>query len=477
MVRWFLLSITPMNKALSGHYGWLCVGTDIHKLKLSEIDLQRRESIQTRMLNVSVDCIKLIGLDGILIHMNRAGCQALGVAEDSPFGMPWIPLLPEDVWEAGNRALAAAKTGVLARFPGRSIVAGEKPRYWDNMLTPVMNDKGEPTAILCVSREVTVEREALATLQESQERLAMAARVGGLGIWDYDIQSDELRCDETWHRMMGRDPACPIRSIAEFRTFVHPDDVDRVTEVAQTATELVAANRDYAMVFRVVHPNGDIRWIRSAACLQETLGIATRAVGFVIDITDTRQAELALHEANRALQEERTAFARQSLEDPLTGIANRRHLDGELERLSRYASERGEALCVGMVDVDHFKAYNDRYGHIEGDMALRKVASALQSALRQSDFVARYGGEEFAFILTAMNNPKPLLDRLITSVAEMAIPHEDSPSGFLSISCGCMVFNSSNGFSPQQLLKMSDGILYEAKITGRNRHVIRFASA
>lgn len=476
-MRWFLLSVLPVDRHLAGQNGWLCIGTDIHQLKLSAIALQQRESIQASMLNVSVDCIKLIALDGTLIHMNRAGCKALGVAEDSSFGMPWIPLLPEDVWEAGDQALATAKTGAFARFRGRSLLPGQKPQYWDNMLTPLTNAQAEATAILCVSREITTEHEALAMLQESQERLTMAARVGGLGIWDYDIQNDHLHCDETWHRIMGRDPTSPIRSIAEFRTLIHPDDMDRATEVTQTAAELIAAKRDYAIVFRVVHSNGDIRWVRSAACLQETSGIPTRAVGFVIDITDTRQAELALYDANRSLEEERTTFARQSLEDPLTGIANRRHLDSELARLSRHAGETGEAICVGMVDVDHFKAYNDRYGHLEGDIALCKVVSALQSVLRKSDFVARYGGEEFAFILVGMDDPAPLLDRLVAAVVEMAIPHEHSPAGYLSISCGCMIFKSSEGFSPQQLLKLSDGALYEAKATGRNRHVIRSASA
>ncbi|MCX8282495.1 diguanylate cyclase [Phyllobacterium sp. 0TCS1.6C] len=473
-VHWFLLSMQPLNKREAGEEGsWLCIGADIHNLKLSEINLRQHESIQTDMLNVSVDCIKLIALDGTVIYMNRAGCRALGVPEESSFGMQWLPLLPKDVWEHGERALSTAKAGIFARFAGRSVIPLQNVKYWDNMLTPVMDANGLPTAILCVSRDVTAEREAVEALRESRERLEMAVRVGGLGVWDYDIQSDKLHCDETWYRIMGRDPAHPVRSITEFRKFIHPEDVDRATEVNGIASDLIATNRDYSMTFRIVHPSGGVRWVRSAACVLERDGNPTRAVGFVTDVTDSHEAELALHRANRTLEEERAAFSRQSLEDPLTEIANRRHLDGELARLHARVSETNEPICVGMIDVDHFKAYNDRYGHIEGDIALRKVARALQSILRKSDFIARYGGEEFAFILVNLTDPAPLLDRLMTIVEELGIRHEASPSGYLSISCGCVVFDSNERLLPQQLLKLSDGALYEAKIAGRNRYVIR----
>ncbi|OCC05763.1 hypothetical protein BA190_06630 [Labrys sp. WJW] len=475
--HWFLLNLHPMNEGAAGKGAWLCICTDVHGLKCREIELERRTSAQTDMLNVSVDCIKLISLDGTLVHMNKAGCHALGVADGSSFGMPWLSLLPEDIWPAGEQALAAARSGVFARFSGRSALPGQKEQHWDNMLTPVMAAEGVPTAILCVSREVTVEREALALLQESQERLMIAARVGGLGIWDYDIQQDELHCDESWYRIMGRDPDDPVRSIAEFRPFIHPEDVDRATEVMRTAAELIAAKRDYAIVFRIVRPNGDIRWVRSAACLiQGVSGAPKRAVGFIVDITDERRGELALRDANRTLKKEKLSLVRQSLEDPLTGIANRRHLDSQLELICRHASQTGGSICIVMIDVDHFKAYNDRYGHLEGDAALRRIASALQSVARHSDVVARYGGEEFAFVLNGLRDPAPLLERFTASVADLAIVHDVSPTGYLTVSCGCVVFGSNGELSPALLLRASDEALYQAKMNGRNQCVIRSAA-
>lgn len=472
--RWFLISLQPLKSEPDADSCWLCLATDIHELKRKEADLKTQASIQTDMLNISVDCIKLIALDGTVVHMNKAGCLALGVPADSAFGMAWLPLLPEDVWVDGKRALANARAGKFSRFAGRSVLPGEKTQYWDNMLTPVMNSAGRPTAILCVSREVTAEREALEALRESEERLTTAVRVGGLGIWDYDIPRDELRCDDAWYRIMGRDRADPIRSMAEFRPLIHPEDVDRATEVEEMAAELVAAESDYAIVFRIIRPNGDIRWVRSAACLlQDGTGKAVRAVGFIVDITDAWRGELALRDANRTLEEEKTSLARQSLEDPLTGIANRRHLDSELARICLHAAETGEVLCVGMIDVDHFKAYNDRYGHLEGDAALTKIAAALQSVARLSDFVARYGGEEFAFVLPGISDPAPVLRRFMETLSNLAISHAGSPTGYLTISCGCVVFKSGTEVFPAGLLRASDEALYEAKLAGRDRFIIR----
>lgn len=472
--RWFLLSLQKRPDDASEDAA-LCLAFDIHAMKLREIDLERRASIQADMLDVSVDCIKLISLEGELIHMNRAGRRALGLPDDSPFGMPWLPLLPSDVWEVAESALKAAREGLSSRFPGRSRLPGQKPQHWDNMLSPILGADGAPAAILCVSREVSAEHDAYDALRQSQERLAAAVRVGGLGIWDYDILNDDLICDDVWHRIMGRDPRSPIRSVDEFRLLVHPEDVERATEVRRAAAKLVADRRDYAVTFRIVRPDGEIRWVRSVALVQSDAGEPRRAVGFVMDVTEARRGELALRDANRTLLRQKMSLTRQSLEDPLTGLPNRRHLDMVLAKLCGGEGPAGEIVCVGMADVDHFKAFNDRYGHPEGDAALRAIARALRSAARTSDFVARYGGEEFAFALNDVADPAGVLDRFLSAVAELNIPHADSPLGRLAISCGCIVRRRGEGMTPGELLKASDAALYEAKLAGRGRSVVRNA--
>lgn len=470
----FLASFHPLAASGANGGGWLCTLADIQAFRRREIELERSGSLLKDMLDVSVDCIKVIDLDGNLVRVNEAGSRALGVPAEPPSAMRWLSLLPEDAREAGEAALSAAMGGKPGRFPGRSIVPGEAERFWDNLLTPILDDQGRPRAIVCVSREVTAEREAVELLRESEQRLEIAARVGGLGIWDYDIAGDRLYCDESWYRIMGCDSSQPITSIDELRPLIHPDDVDRATEVERTAAELIASHRDYAVAFRIIRPDGEIRWLRSLAYVQQQDGIARRAIGFVTDITDALNGELALRDANRALEDERTSLVRKALEDPLTGIANRRHLDSELSRLCARAGESGQPLCLGMVDVDRFKQFNDRYGHPEGDAALRKVAAALQSVARKVDFVARYGGEEFTFVLPGTDDPAPFLERFDAAIAALSLAHADSPNGRLTTSCGVVVAYPP-GLSPGLLLKIGDEALYEAKTAGRNRHVIRVA--
>ncbi|MBL8269286.1 PAS domain-containing protein [Steroidobacter sp.] len=111
-------------------------------------------SFERAMLDASDDCIKIISVQGNLLTMNRAGCLALGVPQDSSFGMPWLPLLPNSIQAEGRKALSETLQGHSARFPGRSELGGDT-KYWDNLLTPITDSQQRVRAILCVSRDVT----------------------------------------------------------------------------------------------------------------------------------------------------------------------------------------------------------------------------------------------------------------------------------------------------------------------------------
>lgn len=300
-------------------------------------------------------------------------------------------------------------------------------------------------------------------LAEAHDRMAMAVRVGGLGLWHYDFTGDVMECDEQWHLIMGRDPAHPVRTLVEFREFIHPEDAERVTEVHNTAALLAQEGRDYGVVFRILRPDGEVRWLRSAARLVEGGdGSPKRAAGFVVDITEAHLAEASLY--------------RQASEDPLTGLANRRALDEELTKACLHATRTGEPLALAMIDVDHFKLFNDEQGHVRGDEALKAVADILQSAARRPyDLAARYGGDEFLLLLPGVEEPEALIDRILANVAALGIGHPGSPdASHLAVSCGCVIASELADVSPRDLLAECDRALYQAKETGRNRvHITR----
>jgi diguanylate cyclase (GGDEF)-like protein len=166
--------------------------------------------------------------------------------------------------------------------------------------------------------------------------------------------------------------------------------------------------------------------------------------------------------------------------DGLTGLYNRRTLNGQLGRVWRQAQREGATLALAMIDVDFFKTYNDRYGHAEGDRALQSLATLMaDQALRPLDLAARYGGEEFVLIWYAPdpNNLAGLGERLRKAVFDQQIPHADSPQGVLTVTIGLAQAAPAKGGSTVELLRQADAALYQGKQQGRNRCVLHAADA
>lgn len=159
--------------------------------------------------------------------------------------------------------------------------------------------------------------------------------------------------------------------------------------------------------------------------------------------------------------------------DALTGLPNRRSFDGALQRALATHKRHGRPLCLVLVDVDHFKAYNDRHGHAQGDTALKAVAqSLLAQAQRPGDLPARIGGEEFAVILedTPAQGAERWMERVQARLQALAIAHGDSPaSPWLTFSAGLVSARADENVD--SLFQRADAALYQAKAQGRNQTV------
>src|ERR1039458_9668661 len=210
----------------------------------------------------------------------------------------------------------------------------------------------------------------------------------------------------------------------------------------------------------------------------ETLGIvhlqatdeALQLNASELSFKTTFAAQVGLSIANIRL---RDALRTQSVRDALTGLYNRRYLEEVLDREVRRAARAAQSLGLLMIDLDHFKRFNDTYGHEAGDAVLRETGLSLTKGIRAEDFVCRFGGEEFVVILPTADLEASCAraERLRLKMKELTILHQGRSMGMLTISVGVAVF-PEHAMSPKELMAAADAAMYEAKRGGRDQVVV-----
>lgn len=182
-----------------------------------------------------------------------------------------------------------------------------------------------------------------------------------------------------------------------------------------------------------------------------------------------------LETANAQLRDAYRVMEQQAQRDGLTGIANRRRFDAALTEAWSAAQVPGQCTALLLIDIDHFKAYNDGYGHLAGDQCLREVAAALTESVAGTEAtLARYGGEEFAVVLAGATTAEAMMlaERLRMSVEARALPHAHSAPGRVTLSIGVAMRDATADSAPATLVGRADSALYAAKRGGRNRVVV-----
>jgi diguanylate cyclase (GGDEF)-like protein len=183
----------------------------------------------------------------------------------------------------------------------------------------------------------------------------------------------------------------------------------------------------------------------------------------------TFAGQVGLSVANIRLRE---ALRSQSIKDPLTGLYNRRYLTEMLERETRRCVRSEQPLGILMLDLDHFKKFNDTYGHDAGDTVLREAASFLSKSIRAEDIVCRFGGEEFVVILPTadLDASYARAERIRSKLRDLIVLHKGQSLGMITVSVGVASL-PLHGTSPDALFAAADAALYRAKREGRDRVV------
>ena len=242
---------------------------------------------------------------------------------------------------------------------------------------------------------------------------------------------------------------------------VHPDDVE---SVKFATARLVETNTTQTLRFRTYKADRSLCWVEIVFKLTQAADNAKHVeiVGVLRDIDQRKSMEDELTAANARLAE----LART---DGLTGLANRRSLDGFLRR----AFEASDQMSVLMFDIDHFKGFNDRLGHQAGDECLKRVAEVIASATHSKAFLAaRYGGEEFVVVLPGVNEQHAFIvaESVRLKVKALGIANPAASHGHVSVSVG-VASKTPRMRGDRDLIAEADMALYQAKRTGRNRSV------
>ena len=256
-------------------------------------------------------------------------------------------------------------------------------------------------------------------------------------------------------------------TVQDWADRMHPEDRERVVNFCVAQSK---AGVDHEADYRALTRDGRYVWIRDVVHVVRSAGGEVEAlVGFMFDISERKQTEQKLLTLQRELQE-------LSFKDSLTGLANRRRFDSQLQEEWLRARREQLPLSLAMVDIDFFKLYNDCYGHIQGDECLRRVALALGAgATRPRDFLARYGGEEFVLVLpeTDRLGAERVAARCRDALHAERIPHEHSPvAPNVTVSIGVGTLVPGEDDDPLSFIEVVDRQLYRAKQAGRDSLVV-----
>ncbi len=303
---------------------------DITDRKQTESALRQSEEFKQRMLESSQDCIKVINLDGDLLYMNTGGQCLLEIDDVTPYlNTAWIRF-----WERGDerqqalQALSRAISGDVGLFYGYCPTATGKPKWWEVMLSPILNGSQQVEQVLAISRDVTDRKQAEEKLRESQERLNAGVQVAGVGLARFNYATHQVELSQEAAALYGFPPGTSPGTVtvtrAQFHATFHPDEREELEAIIAQALDPRGTGW-FAQDHRVVWPNGEVRSLsvrKQVFFTQSEAGMRPAyAILAAIDITERQEIQAELEERNREL-DNFVYIVSHDLKAPLRGISN-----------------------------------------------------------------------------------------------------------------------------------------------------------
>ena len=437
------------------------VGThlDITERKRTDAELARTVA----MLRVSEEQLRQV-TDSMPVLISRLDLERrfrfANLAYRDLLGIEPATLIGRSVQEVyGQRAYDSFRHHIDAALAGRTVVYERELatprgcRQVEVTLVPQTAGDGSIQGVFALITDLTVRYEAELQRARSEERLTLALEGSGLALFDWDIVGDRMY-HSAQAAALRDDPAVETTApVAEWRAFVHPDDLDALRTSAIAA--LTGAVPVYHVEFRIRRRSGEWLWIRARGRVVErdAAGRALRLAGTYADINARKMAEDRLRH--------RAEF------DTLTDLPNRALFMERLQQAMARATP-SSAMALLFLDVDHFKTINDTLGHEAGDQVLKVFAVRMRECIRQSDTVARLSGDEFTVILEGLRGADDAETIAAKLVETLRAPIALAGKLFVTTaSVGVALWNEGET-DDAELLRRADTALYEAKRRGRD---------
>jgi|LGOV01.1.fsa_nt_gb diguanylate cyclase (GGDEF)-like protein/PAS domain S-box-containing protein len=304
--------------------------------------------------------------------------------------------------------------------------------------------------VLVVIRDITDYIETKNILSLEKERLELAIEIGGLGIWEHNINADQTQYYEKWEEMLGYSGNEIDKTNDGWIKLIHKDDKEEVLNALKDYLE--GRSKSFKKKYRLIKKDGTYKWIYDVAKIVDynRKGKPSHLIGIHLDIDESMKTQ------------EKIEYL--SYRDGLTGVYNRRYFENEIERVS---NSRNLPISIVIADMDRLKHINDTYGHKIGDKYLLKIAEIVTRVTRKDEIVARIGGDEFAVVVSGVERKEIelLCERIKNEISKFNIKKELPLA--LSVSLGYAVKNKHSEDINEIFIK-ADLAMYEEKKRSRN---------